>query len=45
MIQYMNMWPTTDGPLGIWGVLTPLPAFAAFAVPIMFYFDWLASKS
>ncbi|KAF8589503.1 hypothetical protein K439DRAFT_1383386 [Ramaria rubella] len=40
MIQIMGWWPTTDGPIGIWGVLTPLPAFAAVAVPLMFYFDW-----
>lgn len=40
MIQLLNWWPTTQGPVGMWGVFTPLPALAAVAVPLMFFFDW-----
>jgi len=41
MIEYMHWWPSITGPAGKWGVLAPIPAFAAWAVPIMFFFDWL----
>lgn len=38
-VQIMNWYPKPD--MGFLGYLAPLPAFASFAVPIMFGVDWL----
>jgi len=40
MIQLLGWWPSTDGVVGKWGVLSPLPAFATIAVPILIFFEW-----
>ena len=37
-IQYCDWWPKQEH--GYLGYLSPLPAFAAIAVPIMFFVDW-----
>lgn len=37
-IEYMRWWPKNAH--GLMGFLTPLPAIAAMAVPIMFLVDW-----
>ncbi|KII93518.1 hypothetical protein PLICRDRAFT_101986 [Plicaturopsis crispa FD-325 SS-3] len=38
-IEFMHWWPNTDH--GLWGYLSPVPAFGSTAVPIMFLIDWL----
>ncbi|KAK2461877.1 hypothetical protein APHAL10511_006340 [Amanita phalloides] len=38
MVQYMKWWPNQDH--GILRYLSPLPALAAMAVPVMFFVDW-----
>jgi hypothetical protein len=43
MVQYMNWWPS-NGP-SILKILSPLPAFAAMAVPLMFFVDWYESRT
>jgi len=37
-MQAMSWWPT--GEHGLLGYLRPFPAFAAVAVPLMFFVDW-----
>jgi hypothetical protein len=39
-IQYMDWWPGSQSYGGVLAYLTPLPAFAATAVPILFFYDW-----
>jgi len=37
----MDWWPESQSYGGVLAFLTPLPAFAAVAVPILFFYDWL----
>ncbi|KAF8525994.1 hypothetical protein BU17DRAFT_41133 [Hysterangium stoloniferum] len=39
MVQLMGWWPKSGH--GWFGYLSPLPALAAVAVPLMFFFDWI----
>ncbi|KIJ51373.1 hypothetical protein M422DRAFT_203530 [Sphaerobolus stellatus SS14] len=40
MMVLFKWWPSTTGPLGYWGLLWPVPAFATMAVPILIFFEW-----
>lgn len=39
-VEYMDWWPSHQMFGGLLAYLTPLPAFAATAVPILFIYDW-----
>ncbi|PFH54522.1 hypothetical protein AMATHDRAFT_52137 [Amanita thiersii Skay4041] len=38
-VHFMKWWPS--GAHGILGYLRPLPAIAAFALPVIFFIDWI----
>jgi len=40
-VDFMDWWPSSQSYGGVLALLSPLPAFAAMACPIMFYFDWV----
>jgi hypothetical protein len=42
MVRYMNWWPSEGH--GALRFLSPVPAFAAMAVPLMFFVDWYESR-
>ena len=39
-VDFMDWWPSSQSFGGVLALLSPLPALAAMACPIMFYFDW-----
>lgn len=39
--EFMDWWPSSQNFGGILSLLAPIPALAAVAVPVMFYFDWV----
>lgn len=43
MAQYLNWWPSQGHTVLKW--LSPLPAFASMAVPLMFFIDWFNRNS
>jgi len=39
--DFVDWWPSSQSFGGLLSMLSPIPAFAAVAVPILFYFDWV----